>query len=228
MLLASASEPAVRPVRMSGYLAIIVPYTSEVFTGIITQTAVVRSHASSDDGLVLTFSRPSDWADLVLGESIATNGACLTVAQLRQNEYDCHLMSETLAKTTFGSIIPSAVNLERSLSVADRFGGHFVQGHVDTVGEVVQIDRTHGWEMAVEYGSDFSKLVVLKGSICIDGVSLTVARAKGNQLTVALIPHTLEHTTLGHLTVGDKVNLEFDMLGKYIVNLMEVRDNAKS
>lgn len=198
--------------------------TDGVFTGIITQTAAVRRHAPDENGLVLTFARPASWIDLELGESIATNGACLTVAALRDDEYDCHLMSETLEKTTFGLAVPETVNLERSLSVADRFGGHFVQGHVDGMGRVSSIDKADGWVVNIEFAPEFAPLVIPKGSICVDGASLTVASTHGHRLSVALIPHTLEHTTLGKLRTGHVVNLEFDMVGKYIAKMMEARE----
>lgn len=187
----------------------------------------VTGQTKSKSGLTLTFEKPNSWKDLVLGESIATNGACLTVAAIRDNEYDCQLMSETLAKTSFGHSVPARVNLERALSVQDRFGGHFVQGHVDGVGEVVSIDTDGEYRLHINFAPDKKDLVIYKGSITVDGVSLTVAKVSGKKLTVALIPHSLEHTTLGSLQVGDKVNLEFDMIGKYIANIMENRDAAR-
>jgi riboflavin synthase len=198
-------------------------YTGGVFTGIISHIANVLNHVPADGGLVLTFERPRDWSDLVLGESIATEGVCLTVSALRDGEYDCFLMGETLSKTTFGGHVPERVNLERAMSSGERFGGHIVQGHVDGIGEVTGIDTAEGYVMKVKFGRGKAGLVMYKGSICINGVSLTVARVQGDELAVALIPHTLEYTTLSRLRAGDRVNLEFDVIGKYIANIMEAR-----
>jgi riboflavin synthase len=196
-----------------------------MFTGIITQTSTVRRHVQNEDGMKLTFARPASWVDITLGESISTNGACLTVAAIQETTYDCFLMNETLTKTTFGEAIPATVNLERSLSLADRFGGHFVSGHIDTTGEVSAIDLTENYLVKISFKPEFETLLVPKGSVCINGVSLTLISVSRNYFTVGLIPHTLEHTTLGMLKTGDWVNLEFDMLGKYIAKIMEARNS---
>lgn len=198
-----------------------------MFTGIITATTEITSHTKVNGGLALTFKKPAGWDDLVLGESIATNGACLTVAEIRADEYDCLLVPETLSKTSFGQTVPTSVNLERSLSAKDRFGGHFVQGHVDGMGTVAKIDTADGYRLDIEFGQDNQELVIYKGSITIDGVALTVTQVKDNLLSVALVPHTLESTTLRSLKVGDTVNLEFDMIGKYVAKIMENRDAAR-
>lgn len=195
-----------------------------MFTGIVTHTTGVTKKTSEHGGLKVSFKRPAEWTDLQLGESVSTNGACLTVAALRPKEYDCFLMPETLKRTSFGQAIPKEVNLERSLGVGDRFGGHFVQGHVDGVGTITSIDTSDDWRIAVEFPDEFRELTVPKGSIAINGVSLTIAALKNNVLEVAIIPHTLKHTTLDSLAVGDHVNLEFDMIGKYAVSVMKIRD----
>lgn len=196
-----------------------------MFTGIITDTSRIMRTRRVDEGLTITFERPRGWIDLKLGESVATNGVCLTVAELRAMEYDCYLAPETLRVSAFGVSLPDTVNLERPLSVGDRFGGHFVQGHVDGLGKVVKIDEADGWDVYLEFAPENAALVVYKGSIAVNGVSLTIAEVEGNVFRVALIPHTLEHTTLGTLEVGDLVNLEFDMFGKYIVSIMEKQHN---
>jgi riboflavin synthase len=186
-----------------------------MFTGIIEHTAKITKNRASKNILTLSIKRPPEWTDLELGESIAMNGVCLTVMQI--------------AKTSFGSQLPESLNLERAMKPSDRLGGHFVQGHVDTVGEVFKIDSTKGYELFVKFPAHNRKYVIYKGSITIDGVSLTVAEVKDDVLKVALIPYTLSHTTLGLLRPGDKVNLEFDMIGKYIVNLAEKgKTHAKS
>ncbi len=200
-----------------------------MFTGIITDTAAVKRSKLTDDGLTVTFAWPTTWKDMQVGESVATDGVCLTVSALREHEYDCFLMPETLGKTSFGKHVPSAVNLERPLSASDRFGGHFVQGHVDCVGTVADIDTSDGWQLFVTFPASNKKLIIPKGSITINGVSLTVVTVADDMLSVALIPHTLEATTLKSLKASDAVNLEFDMIGKYIVNITEQRqDYAKS
>lgn len=195
-----------------------------MFTGIVTHTTSVARVTPDKGGLKLSFKRPAEWTDLQLGESVSTNGACLTVAALRPKEYDVFLMPETLKKTSFGQSIPKEVNLERALGVGERFGGHFVQGHVDGLGTVTKIDTTDGHRIAVEFPAEFRELTVPKGSIAINGVSLTIAALKDSVLEVAIIPHTLKHTTLDSLAVGDHVNLEFDMIGKYAVSVMKIRD----
>lgn len=195
-----------------------------MFTGIVTHTTGVSKVTPDKGGLKLSFKRPAEWTDLQLGESVSTNGACLTISALRPKEYDVFLMPETLKKTSFGRAIPKEVNLERALGVGERFGGHFVQGHVDGIGTVTSIDDSDGWRIAIEFADEFRELVVPKGSIAVNGVSLTVAALKGTVLEVAIIPHTLKHTTLDSLMVGDQVNLEFDMIGKYAVSVMKIRD----
>jgi riboflavin synthase len=201
-----------------------------MFTGIISDTTdVVHSTPADDGGLTMTFARPASWHDMRLGESIATNGVCLTAARVSDNEYDCFLMPETLHASSFGSHIPAQVNLERPLGAKDRFGGHFVQGHVDCVGVVTALDSSDGRVITIGFPEEKRELVIPKGSITIDGVSLTVVGVSPHSFSVALIPHTLKSTTLKDLQVDDKVNLEFDMIGKYIVNIMEQRMNyAKS
>lgn len=180
------------------------------------------------DGLKLTLKTPSGWDDIELGESIATNGVCLTVSGIRKNEYDTFLMPETLSKSSFGRKVPEQVNLERALSAGDRFGGHFVQGHVDCAGVITEVNKSNGYTLNIKFPTKYGALVVDKGSIAIDGVSLTVVTSKSNSLSVALIPHTLEHTTLHALQKGDVVNLEFDMIGRYIVKVLEKMNYAAS
>lgn len=196
-----------------------------MFTGIITDVVSVKA-VKEEGGIRLTFKKPAEWDGLELGESVATNGVCLTVTDIRKDEYDCFAMPETLNISAFGSGIPKKVNLERSVSAEGRFGGHFVQGHVDGVGEVVKVKKGEDYRLSVSFDKKDQPLVIYKGSITINGAALTVTEVKGNVLTVALIPHTLEHTTLGDLRPGDKVNLEFDMIGKYIANIMDKRSDA--
>jgi riboflavin synthase len=188
-----------------------------MFTGIITNTTKVLSQKSNKDGLLLEFARPGDWDDLELGESIATDGVCLTVASKTDKSYTCHLIPETLRVSTFGTKVPESVNLERSLKLGDRLSGHMVQGHVDAVSKVAKIDKSDGYQLYIETNKDWQKLVVHKGAITVNGVSLTVASKDSKSFSVALVPYTLGHTTLGSLSDGDLVNLEFDIVGKYIL-----------
>ena len=231
-----------------------------MFTGIITNTTSIIGHKKTAAGLTITFEKPKGWDDLELGESIATNGVCLTVAAIRKDTYECQLVPETLAVSTFGRQLPARVNVERSLLAKDRFGGHFVQGHADGIGTVTKLDKTKGIHLTITFAADKADLVIYKGSITVDGVALTVTgvdtsildsrqalpspdqlnsarvdlpgepailRESSSVFSVAIVPFTLEHTTLDLLRVGDEVNLEFDMIGKYIARIMENR-SAKS
>lgn len=199
-----------------------------MFTGIITATAPILSAKKQNNGLKLTLPIPDDWEDIEIGESIATNGACLTVSEKTETEYSVFLMPETLKITSFSHKLPKRLNLERALKIGDRLSGHIVQGHVDGVGEVSKIDETDGYRIFIKFPTNFRPLLIQKGSITIDGVSLTVASLTNNTFSVALIPHTLNHTTLGLLRLGDKVNLEFDIIGKYATNLIKDKPYAKS
>ncbi len=194
-----------------------------MFTGIITAKAKVLSQTKVKAGLEVNFARPKGWDDLVLGESIAVNGVCLTVASMTNDTWTALLMPETLSVTAFKDGLPNEVNLERAMPIGERLSGHIVQGHVDGVGEVAKIDKTDGYVISVEFSKDNASLVIYKGSITVNGVSLTVTECTNSSLSVALIPHTLEHTTLGLLKQGSLVNLEFDVIGKYVARFMEVQ-----
>lgn len=189
-----------------------------MFTGIISHTIDVRVTKADTNGTLLTFDRPQDWNDLQEGESVNTNGVCLTVAAVRDNEYDCYVVPETLERTSFGLQMPEKVNVERALQLNDRLDGHLVQGHVDDTGHVDSVDDSDGRRLTIAFQPTNRNLVVYKGSITIDGVSLTVSAVKDASFEVAIIPYTLEHTTLGNLQRGDTVNLEFDIIGKYVAN----------
>ena len=192
-----------------------------MFTGIITETSSIKRTHATKKGLRITFAIPLAWQDLVVGESIATDGVCLTVEDIGDNEYDCVLVPETLCKTTFGVTVPKTVNLERALTAGNRFGGHFVQGHVDGIGTVEKIDAADGLSLVISFDAQNQKLVIVKGSIAINGVSLTIADVTGSSLRVALVPHTMQHTTFNTLQIADPVNLEFDMIGKYVANILK-------
>lgn len=192
-----------------------------MFTGIISSTTHVNKSENRDHGVLITFELPKNWGDLQVGESVSTNGVCLTVEEIRSNMYLCFLMRETLSRSTFGRDIPSKVNLERALQVHDRINGHFVQGHIDDIGRVVDISKNEKWDIKIEFDEQYIPLVVEKGSIALNGISLTISNQTKNSFSVSLIPFTLQHTTLGDLEVNDVVNLEFDILGKYINHLVQ-------
>jgi len=191
-----------------------------MFTGIIMNNGTIESLERLDHGARLriraTFDEPLD-----RGESVAVNGVCLTVIPQRSGALLTEVSNETLSRTTLGALAADTrVNLERALALGDRLGGHMVQGHVDTVGALVSI-TTEG-EFAVyrwSYPSEYAELVVNKGSIAVDGVSLTVVEPDGATFGAALIPETLRRTNLGTANLGDRVNLEFDMIAKYVRSL---------
>jgi riboflavin synthase len=192
-----------------------------MFTGIISDTTNIRLSKTDESGMTLTFDTPATWNDLKEGESIATNGVCLTVAAIRQKEYDCVVIPETIARTSFGKKLPKKVNLERALRLNDRLDGHLVQGHVDGVGYISTIEQSDGKRLTITFDPKNRKLVVRKGSITVDGVALTVTLISKDTFEVALIPFTLKNTTLSTLEVGDAVNLEFDIIGKYVLNSVQ-------
>lgn len=194
-----------------------------MFTGIIKETAPIVKSVRKGDSLELTIKKPKGWK-LSLGESIALNGACMTVKSLAENDFSVFLMPESLRKTIFGISSPKKVNLEMPMKASDSFGGHMVLGHVDAVGEIAQIKKSGADKIyKISFKKEFANLVVPKGSIAVDGISLTVVEAGKNFLTVALIPYTLEHTTIGTKKVGDKVNLEFDIIAKHIIKYIGKR-----
>lgn len=174
----------------------------------------------------LLVSAPVDWPDTPWreGESLAVNGVCLTLVDWDEGlRFD--LSSETLARTTLGNLGPgSPVNLERAMSATDRFGGHWVQGHVDQVGSLVSLsERDDTWTFRFDAGEGANAFLVDKGSITVDGISLTVVEPEGTEFDVAVIPHTYRHTNLSRMRPGDAVNIEFDILAKYVDRMISLR-----
>lgn len=192
-----------------------------MFTGLVESLATIARAAETGAGRRLTVRDPMGPA-LTIGESVAVNGACLTVVALRGDEFDFEVGPETLLKTTLGGLAAGdRVNLERSLRVGDRLGGHFVQGHVDAVGSIDRRDRTGDWEdVWFCCPADLTRLMVPKGSIAVDGISLTLVNVESERFSVMLIPHTQAVTTLGSKKHGDVVNLEADMLAKHVAKLL--------
>lgn len=197
-----------------------------MFTGIIEELGQVVELIPGLDSARLTIRGPLVTADAVPGASISVNGVCLTVVQLDDDTFTADVMAETLAKSSLSAAAPGVpVNLERPVPAGGRLGGHIVQGHVDGTGTVVERVPGERWELVrVALPAALSRYVVSKGSIAIDGVSLTVAELDdepdgGCIVTVSLIPETLTRTTLGHRAVGELVNLEVDVLAKYVERL---------
>jgi riboflavin synthase len=203
--------------------------THFMFTGIIDHSGSIESLSIGSDGGRITIRAPGVVESLAVSNSIAVNGCCLTVVSLDNDRFTADLSGETIRRTSFGAgaaglKVGGRVNLERPLTAGKEFGGHFVLGHVDGVGCVTHL-RPEGenWWYGVKVPEDFARYMVPKGSITIDGISLTVARWTDHIAEIAVIPYTYEHTNLRELKPGDAVNLEGDILGKYIERHLEAR-----
>ncbi len=194
-----------------------------MFTGLVEETGTIVDIRRRGNEISVAVGCSLILKDLGAGDSVNINGACQTVVKIEGSTVWFDTVEETLSKTTFGSFKPGRrINLERALSVSARLGGHFVAGHVDTTGRVKEVRQLTGsWNLVVAFDPKFDKYVIPVGSICIDGVSLTVAEKQKGALKVAVIPHTWANTTLANLKLNDEVNLEFDLLGKYILNFVE-------
>ena len=197
-----------------------------MFTGIVEELGRVAGIEPQADAIRLTIEGPLAVSDASRGDSIMVNGVCLTAVELTDTSFTADVMRETLNRTALGSLqTGDPVNLERAMNAATRFGGHVVQGHVDGVGEIISREASDNWEwVRVQIPLELSKYVVLKGSITIDGVSLTVNELSDDFVGVSLIPETLRLTTLGQKRVGDKVNIEVDIMAKHIERLIEARN----
>jgi len=194
-----------------------------VFTGLIEEVGEVRAVQPGRPTRVRIGAR-AVLEGTRIGDSISVAGACLTVVELGEGGFAVELAEETLRRTAPRWRVGARVNLERALRVGDRLGGHFVTGHVDGVGRVVRFDRRPGaTDLYVEVPPGLERYVAEKGSVALDGVSLTVVSVRGRVFSVTLIPHTLKATTLGELRVGDAVNLEVDLLARYLERLLEAR-----
>ncbi|CAN5904567.1 riboflavin synthase [soil metagenome] len=194
-----------------------------MFTGLVEDLGTIVRADRRSDALVLVV-RPTriPATELVLGESVCHDGACLTVTETTRDTFTVLAGAETLNRTTLGSVrVGSKVNLERSLRVGDRMGGHWVTGHIDGTGEIaIRRDMGANLVLGVRAAPALLKYIVEKGSIAISGVSLTVNGADSETFSVAIIPHTRDHTTLGALSIGDRVNLETDILAKHVEKLL--------
>lgn len=195
-----------------------------MFTGIVEEVGKVEAFDRHQAGARLLIGCERILSDLTLGASIAVNGVCITAVDIREDGFSADLSPETLQRTTLGELHPGArVNLERPLTLQARLGGHLVQGHVDGSGTLESL-RPLGdgnWELLVRVQRELQQFLVYKGSITIDGISLTIAAVEGGVVKVAIIPHTYEVTNLASRKAGDHVNIECDMIARYVARLLE-------
>ncbi len=195
-----------------------------MFTGIIEEVGVIQDLRFLSQGATMTIGAPSITSDLKIGDSVAVNGVCLTATRIGAGFFVCDISAETLRISGFKhSKQGIRVNLERALKVGDRLGGHFVQGHVDGIGRLVsRIASGDGFEMSFDFPRDLERYLVYKGSITVNGISLTISSLARGIFSVAVIPHTFEATNLSQLIIGDIVNLEVDILGKYFERFFQL------
>ena len=203
-----------------------------MFTGIIEEVGRVAKIERRGENRRLTVEAAYVPKELATGHSIAVSGVCLTALDLKSKSFSADLAPETWTRTSFSRMHEGAlVNLELPMKADGRFGGHIVQGHVDGVGKLIELERikdSENWWLHIEIPSAIEKYTVFKGSICIEGISLTVAKLEGNRCTIAIIPHTVEMTNLHSLKPGDPVNLEADLIAKYVEKMIkrEVSENS--
>ncbi|TQS76208.1 riboflavin synthase [Ornithinibacillus gellani] len=194
-----------------------------MFTGIIEEIGKIQSIHSQGNTLQLHIEAKKVLEDIKLGDSMSVNGVCLTVNAFTQATFCLDVMPETFRSTSLANLKHgSIVNLERAIPANGRFGGHFVTGHVDTVGQIVKKEpRENAIYMDIQYPEAFHHLSLYKGSVALDGISLTIFGTSARQLTVSLIPHTAKESVLGMKKIGDNVNIEFDLLGKYVHSFVD-------
>ena len=196
-----------------------------MFTGIIESLGTVKEVRQDQDNVHLTISS-SITAELKIDQSVAHNGVCLTVVGIDSDSYTVTAIRETIEKTNVGDWKKGdSVNLERAMKLGDRLDGHIVQGHVDQTGICKSVENANGsWYYTFEYDKNLNNITIEKGSITVNGVSLTVVNSKKNAFSVAIIPYTYEHTNFKNFKVGTKINLEFDVIGKYVSRLHQIRN----
>ena len=195
-----------------------------MFTGIIESLGEVISTRREGTNMVITINS-SLAPELKVDQSVSHNGVCLTVTRIQDNTYDIVAVAETLQKSNIGLLTPGQkVNLERAMLFNGRIDGHLVQGHVDSTGECVSVTPQNGsWEYRFRYPAQFADLIVEKGSICLNGISLTIYNVTDTEFSIAVIPYTYEHTNISAVQPGHTINLEFDILGKYVARQLAVR-----
>jgi riboflavin synthase len=191
-----------------------------MFTGIIETLGTIQEIKNEKGNVHITVDS-SITTELKIDQSVAHNGICLTVVELKDNSYSVTAIGETVQKTNLGNwIVGDSVNLERAMKLGDRLDGHMVQGHIDQTGTCIEALETNGsWYYTFEYDAALHNLTIEKGSITVNGVSLTVVNSEKNQFSVAIIPYTHEHTNFKDFVIGTKINLEFDVIGKYVTKL---------
>ena len=194
-----------------------------MFSGIVLSVGTIGEYVQKNEGAVLVVNTEKDLSGFEDGESIAVNGVCLTVVDSTETTFKLDLSTETLSRTNFKSAKKGdRVNLERSLTPSAKISGHFVSGHIDQVGEIVDIEEKPGEVLfRFSHPAGLSHFIMEKGSIAIDGISLTVFDCKDNRFTVSIIPYTLSHTNLSSRKIGDLINIECDMIGKYVFKACE-------
>ncbi|MDW7675525.1 MAG: riboflavin synthase [Bacillota bacterium] len=197
-----------------------------MFTGLVEELGTLIKINRGSNSARLALKAKTVLKGVKLGDSIAVNGICLTVVSFSESQFEVEVMDETLKKTNLGYLsIGEKVNLERALSLGDRLGGHLVSGHIDGVGEIERMDKLDiAILITIKASENILKYIIEKGSIAIDGVSLTIVSADKSSFTVSLIPHTKNMTTLGIKKIGDTVNLEADMIGKYVAKFLGTRN----
>ena len=197
-----------------------------MFTGLVEEVGIISGKIKTGDGFKFKITAKKVIVDLNIGSSIAVNGCCLTVVDKEKDTFSVDTIEETLKKTNLGRTnTGDKVNLERPLKADDRLGGHFVLGHIDTTGTVEDIQElSNSHLMKISFPAQFSKYLIFVGSVSIDGTSMTVAQLGENNFSVGIIPHTWDETVFSQKKVGDSVNLEFDVLGKYVERIMEGKE----
>lgn len=201
-----------------------------MFTGIIEEIGIVRNIVKGSRSIKLTITAKKVLENTNLGDSIAVNGVCLTVTAFGKDGFTADVMPESMSKTNMGRLkLGDRVNLERALTLSSRFGGHIVSGHIDGVGDIINMEKDdNAVRVTVTSVPKVMKYIVSEGSVALDGVSLTVAHLGDNDFTVSLIPHTAQVTTLLDKKVGDKLNIENDVVGKYVERLLNFSDKDKA
>lgn len=201
-----------------------------MFTGIAEEKGIVKEIRKGNAFFSITIGCKQVIKDTRIGDSIAVNGICLTVTDLAEDWFSADVMPETMRHTALNQLSASSLlNLERALRLSDRLGGHFVSGHIDGVGKLTsRTEESNAIWLTIEAPQDILKYLVPKGSVALDGISLTVARVHEDSFSVSLIPHTAKSTTLGERRVGDNLNIECDLIGKYIYKLMTKSDAESS
>lgn len=191
-----------------------------MFTGIIETLGIIKEIKRDYDNLDITVSS-SITNELKIDQSVAHNGVCLTVVAINEEQYTVTAIKETIIKTNISDWkVGDLLNLERAMKLGDRLDGHIVQGHVDQIGICKSVEEANGsWYFTFEYDSKLNNITIEKGSITVNGVSLTVVNSKENEFSVAIIPYTYEHTNFKNIKIGTKINLEFDVVGKYVARI---------